>query len=309
MWLSRSEAVGVVAELLQPPAALGHPDHGHVEHAPLDQPHQRRERLDLGQVPGRAEDHQRVNFVRHVIPPDPVVSDQIAPGPGQHPPQRVIAVQLRRLGRRERQAGVSAPARARLRGWRWRLEFLLADAPPEHVVGPGLVGEHHRQEDDDDDGHHLERVRARRGVVHGEVVGRVGAGDHHVGVQVDEDRQDAGRDGDGGRGEGEALAVVVDEPDGGEDGEHGEQLDHVEEERGAGGHVGPDDEADDGGGGERGRRGGPACQDRSRMSPVVFRHRNVAPCSRQTSDQGDAGEQGVGLEQVPERAGVVLGRS
>src|SRR5215471_12948470 len=25
------------------------------------------------------------------------------------------------------------------------------------------------------------------------------------------------------------------------------------------------------------------CQDRSRMSPVVFRHKNVAPCSRQTS--------------------------
>ncbi len=25
------------------------------------------------------------------------------------------------------------------------------------------------------------------------------------------------------------------------------------------------------------------CQDRSRMSPVVFRHMNVAPCSRQIS--------------------------
>ena len=61
---------GVVAELLQPPAALGHPDHRDVEHAALDQPHQRGEGLDLGQVPGGTEDHQRVNFVGHVIPPD-----------------------------------------------------------------------------------------------------------------------------------------------------------------------------------------------------------------------------------------------
>ena len=58
----------VVAELLQAPAALGHPDHRDVEHAALDQPHQRGEGLQLGQVPGSAEDHQRVNFVGHIDP-------------------------------------------------------------------------------------------------------------------------------------------------------------------------------------------------------------------------------------------------
>ena len=39
---------GVVAELLQPPPALGHPDHRDVQYAALHQPHQRREGLDLG---------------------------------------------------------------------------------------------------------------------------------------------------------------------------------------------------------------------------------------------------------------------
>ena len=53
----------VVAELLQPPAALRHPDDRHVEHAPVDQADQRREGLDLGQVTGGAEDHERVNLV------------------------------------------------------------------------------------------------------------------------------------------------------------------------------------------------------------------------------------------------------
>ena len=57
---------GVVAELLQAPAALGHPDHRDIKDAAFDQPDQRGEGLDLGQVPGRPEDHQRVNFVGHV---------------------------------------------------------------------------------------------------------------------------------------------------------------------------------------------------------------------------------------------------
>jgi hypothetical protein len=54
---------GVVAELVQAPAALGHADHGHVEHTPLDQPDQRGEGLEFGQVAGGTEDHQRVNVV------------------------------------------------------------------------------------------------------------------------------------------------------------------------------------------------------------------------------------------------------
>ena len=56
----------VVTELLQAPPALGHPDHRDIQDAAFDQPDQRREGLDLGQVPGRPEDHQRVNFVGHV---------------------------------------------------------------------------------------------------------------------------------------------------------------------------------------------------------------------------------------------------
>src|SRR4029077_2680630 len=150
-----------------------------------------------------------------------------APGDSAQPPGRTAA-DWGRGGRRGR-------LRRGFGGRGWRLEFLAADAPAEHVVGPGLVGEDHGQEDDDDDGHHLERVPSGGRVVHGQVVRRVGGGDHHVGVEVNEDRQDAGRDGDGGGGEGEALAVLVDQPDGGNDGEHGEQLDHVEEEGGAGG--------------------------------------------------------------------------
>src|ERR1019366_4935141 len=102
----------------------------------------------------------------------------------------------------------------------------------------------------------LEGVRSGRCVVHGEVVRRVGAGDHHVGVQAGEDRYDAGRHRDGGRGEGETVAAGVDEPDGGDGGEHGEQLDRVEEEGGAGRQVRPDDESHDGGDGEWGDAAG-----------------------------------------------------
>ena len=42
------------------------------------------------------------------------------------------------------------------------------------------------------------------------------------------------------------------------------------------------------------------------MSPVVFRHRNVAPCSSADQHERDPGEHGVGLEQVPERPGELL---
>src|SRR4029077_13884213 len=189
----------------------------------------------------------------------------------------------------------------------WRLEFLAADAPAEHVVGPGLVGEDHGQEDDDDDGHHLERVPSGGCVVHGEDVRRVGGGDHHVGVQVGEDRQDARRDGDGGGGEGEALAVLVDQPDGGNDGEQGEQLDHVEEERGAGGDVGPDDEAGDGGAGEGGYAAGYLPGPLTHVAGGLQAQERRA-VQQADQDQGDPGPQGVGLEQVPEGAGVVLGR-
>ncbi len=58
----------VVAELLQAPAALGHPDHRDVKRPAPDQPHQRRKRLQLCQVAGCPEDHQRVGPVRRHQP-------------------------------------------------------------------------------------------------------------------------------------------------------------------------------------------------------------------------------------------------
>ena len=73
-------------------------------------------------------------------------------------------------------------------GWRGAFE-----APVEDVEGPSLVQQHEREEDHRHDRHHLQRVAAGGGVVDGEVVGGVGAGDHHVRVQLDEDRADASR--------------------------------------------------------------------------------------------------------------------
>ena len=99
-----------------------------------------------------------------------------------------------------------------------------------------------------------------------------------------------------------SLVVVVDQPDGGEQGQDGEQFDHVEEEGGAGGHVRPDDESDDLAAAVNATRR--ASCDRSRMSPVVFRHKNVAPCSAD-QDQGDAGEQG-GADRSQNEAGEAL---
>src|SRR4029077_488023 len=126
-------------------------------------------------------------------------------------------------------------------------------------------------------------------------------------LQVGGDRDDSGRDRDGSRGEGEALVVVVDQPDGGEDGEDGEQFDHVEEERGAGGDVGPDDEAGDGGGGDGGHAAGRLPGPLAHVAGGLQAQERGA-VQQADQDQGDAGEQGVGREQVPERPGVVLGR-
>ena len=49
---------GVVPELVEAPAALRDPDHRHVEDPAFDEPDQRGEGLELGQVTGRAEDDQ-----------------------------------------------------------------------------------------------------------------------------------------------------------------------------------------------------------------------------------------------------------
>ena len=76
-----------------------------------------------------------------------------------------------------------------------------------------------------------------------------------------------------------SRAVLVDQPNGGD---HGEQLDRAEDDLGGVGHVGPDDEADDGGAGEGATRRARSTL-RTRMSPVIFKHRNVAPCNRQIS--------------------------
>ena len=81
----------IVAELGQPPSAFRHPDDGHVEHAALDQPDQRRERLDLGQVAGSTKNHQRVYSVRcHVSSSDgSCVTYPIAPQHRWHHSERV----------------------------------------------------------------------------------------------------------------------------------------------------------------------------------------------------------------------------
>ena len=61
--VERERVPRVVAELVQTPAALGHADDRDVQHPALDQPDQRRKGLQLGQVAGSAEDHQRVNLL------------------------------------------------------------------------------------------------------------------------------------------------------------------------------------------------------------------------------------------------------
>ena len=67
------------------------------------------------------------------------------------------------------------------------------DAGAEDVEGPALVDQHEREEDHGDDRHHGQRVVAGGRVVDGQVVGGVGARDHHVRIQVDEDRADSAR--------------------------------------------------------------------------------------------------------------------
>src|SRR5215813_14601705 len=164
---------------------------------------------------------------------------RVPPGVPQQP--GIDGASRRRAWRRGLRSVGGAHCRARWGGRggrRLRLELLLADAPAEHVVGPALVEADYGQQDDDDNRHDLERIPAGRGVLHGQVVGRLGGGDHHVRVQAREDRDDARGDRDGGRGEGEAVAALVDQPDGGEDGEDGQQLDRVEEERAAVGDMG-----------------------------------------------------------------------
>ena len=54
---------GVVPELLDSPTALRHTDDRNVQDAAVDQPDQRRERLQFGEIPGRSEDHQRVHRI------------------------------------------------------------------------------------------------------------------------------------------------------------------------------------------------------------------------------------------------------
>ena len=178
-------------------------------------------------------------------------------------------------------------------------ELIPADPPAEDVVGPGLIGEDQGQEKEDDDGHRLERIRIGRRVVHGEAVGRVGTGHHHVGVQANEDRDDAGRRGDGGRGEGEAVAVRVDQPDRGQHGDDGEQLQRPEKEGAAGLHVRPDGEAHDRGGGKRGHRAGDLPGTYVHVAGG-FEAQERRASQQADQHQGDPGEHRVGLEQIPE---------
>ena len=141
--------------------------------------------------------------------------------------------------------------------------------------------------------------------MHGEAVGRVGARHHHVGIQADEDRDDAGRHRDRRGRERESVPALVDQPDGGEDGQDRQQLERPQKERAGGGHVGPDGEARDRGGGERrdppGQAAGPVAHVAG--GPQAQEGR---PVQQADQHQGDPGEHRVGLKYLPERAGVVL---
>ena len=63
--LRRSDASAYARNCPRLPAALRDPDHRDVEHAPVDEAHQRGERLQLGEVAGGTEDHQGVDSVGH----------------------------------------------------------------------------------------------------------------------------------------------------------------------------------------------------------------------------------------------------
>ena len=85
------------------------------------------------------------------------------------------------------------------------------------------------------------------------------------------------------------------------------QLDHVEPEGLARGDVGPDDEADDERGGERGHPAGDLPGPLAHVAGGLQAQERRAVQQAQ-QDQGDPGPQRVGLQQVPERPGEVLGR-
>src|SRR5262245_32581626 len=104
------------------------------------------------------------------------------------------------------------------------------DPTPEHVVGPGLVDQDGGQEYHHDDGHYLECVRRGRGVLDGQVGGRALAGDHHVRIEIAEDRQYHAPDRHRGGDEGPAPAAHHDQPGRGEDGDQGGELSEVEQE-------------------------------------------------------------------------------
>ncbi len=57
------------AQLVDPPAGLGHPDHRNVEMAPLHHRLQRREDLLVSEVAGGAEEDQGVGVLAHLEPP------------------------------------------------------------------------------------------------------------------------------------------------------------------------------------------------------------------------------------------------
>ena len=141
--------------------------------------------------------------------------------------------------------------------------------------------------------------------MNGEAVGRVGARDHHVGVQADENRHDARRHRDCGGGEREAVPAVVHQPDGGQDGEDRQQLKRPQKERVGGGYMRPDGEAHDRGGGERRH---PPAQPLGSLVQVAGGSQGQEGRAVQQAEQHqrDPGVHGVGLKYLPERAGVVL---
>ena len=130
-------------------------------------------------------------------------------------------------------------------------------------------------------------------------------GRHHVGVQAGEQGRHGQRDGDGGAGEGPALAAYRAAARRAEQGEgraggsttaaSAGAVARVQARNAAGDSDGADAEPD----GEARRPG-------ARMSPVVFRARKTAPWARNSAEVVEAAEQRVRVEQVDQAAGVVV---
>ena len=126
------------------------------------------------------------------------------------------------------------------------------------------------------------------------------------GIEVDEDRADAGGDRDGRGGEGPAVVVGRSQQHGEDDRDHREDLDGVGDRGAAGDRARPDHEADD----QRDRRPAQGPRDGAgALAQLAGRAQlDERRAVQQTKpEQRHAGPQAVGGEQVEEVAGELVG--